>query len=133
VAMLRRSLPIFLSALLCIAGCVGLNCFAKAAEPEQSAPPRTLMRLPRWIESLSEQATRKPLRPLPAVAPDLPATVALHPVSDPWAPAVPRKPLEDRATLTGGWNDLVSQAADDFQASAPITPIAPAIPADISE
>ena len=133
VAMLRRSLPIFLSALLCIAGCVGLNCFAKAAEPEQSAPPRTLMRLPRWIESLSEQATRKPLRPLPAVAPDLPATVALHPVSDPWAPAVPRKPLEDRATLTGGWNDLVSQAADDFQASAPITPIAQAIPADISE
>jgi len=133
VAMLRRSSLIFLSALLCIAGCVGLGFLAKAAEQEQSSPPRTLMRLPRWIESLSEQSTRKPLRPLPAVVTDLPATVASPLVSDPWAPAVPRKPLEDRATLTGGWNDLVSQASDDSQALTLTTPIAPAIPAEMSE
>ena len=107
VAMLRISRALDLRFLIVCAGAIGLSVCGTAAEPtaadKSAAPPRTLMRLPTWIESLGDRFAR------PGPQPALPAEPAREP-----AAAVPAA----SARLTGGWTDLAEPAAPQADAAA---------------
>jgi tetratricopeptide (TPR) repeat protein len=70
VATLRCWKLIVLPSVLIVAALAGPRLAVPADEGAPPAAPRTLMRLPRWIESLSEMSSRKPARePAPAARP----------------------------------------------------------------
>ena len=107
MAMLRISRALDLRFLIVCAGAIGLSVCGTAAEPtaadKPAAPPRTLMRLPTWIESLGDRFAR------PGPQPALPAEPAREPAAAVPAPS---------ARLTGGWTDLAEPAAPQADAAA---------------
>jgi len=76
VAMLR-CLPRSLSRpLFPVAATIALLGVVRADDAPRSEPPRAIMRLPNWIESLGEPAAKRKLDPQAGTAPVLPATGA---------------------------------------------------------
>ena len=96
MAMLRSSRALDSRFLIACVGAIALSVCATAAEPpaaeKTAAPPRTLMRLPTWIESLGERSARKSQQPVQP---------AQESAQEP-ASAV----SQIAATLTGGWKEL---------------------------
>lgn len=83
-----------------------------AADPQPKSSPRTLMRLPRWIESLPSRESRaaKAKEPAPAAA--------LRTSAEPEAPVQP----------TAGWRDLADDTSTAQPKATPTTqpkPVAP--------
>jgi len=69
-----RCLPLTVSRLLfSVAASVALTGVVRADETNRSEPPRAIMRLPRWIESIGEPATKRKAEPQTVAAPTLKA------------------------------------------------------------
>jgi len=67
-----RCLPLIVSrSLSSIAAGVALTGVVLADETNRSEPPRAIMRLPRWIESIGEPATKRKAEPQTMAAPTL--------------------------------------------------------------
>jgi tetratricopeptide (TPR) repeat protein len=98
---MQRSARVFvigfvLNATLLVAAGIGCSRTTPAEEPK-AAPPRTLMRIPLWIETFGDRSTPRPDRPAPAaapIAPQSPAGVAVvAPVAEGTATGQPQ-PIE---------------------------------------
>ena len=87
MAMLRCSRVFIVRLLIAISGMFGASACGLAAEP--AAPPRALMRLPDWIESLGGER------------------LAAAPRAD--------GAIRSRAILTGGWTELVGEGKPSKQ------------------
>ncbi len=83
MAMLRRLMS---HRMLVIAGLAMLP--AARAEESETTPPRTLMRLPGWIESMGEDGHGSDLPDLAGAAASPPAATATRPVAD-WSDVTP--------------------------------------------
>ena len=95
MAKQRCSRALLVRSLVAIAAVVGLTGNAMTAEPagDTTATPRSLMRLPAWIESITG---REPVAAKPALPPAAPSTTV----------------------LTGGWTELADEAAAKVEAKA---------------
>lgn len=95
-----------------------------AAEP--APPPRPLMRLPTWIETLNEPAAPQPALTTPTTAPDLIPVAGTAPVAMPQTP----KPTTPPATPTGNpltrWFSEKMAALPKPKSLLPSTPAADA-------
>ncbi len=119
MAMLRSVRALDLRFLVACAGAIGLSAIGLAAETSPgerpAAAPRKLMRLPSWIESISEKTNKeKTNNPKPAA----PAARAERDEAQP-----PSRPLQDaasdatrpEATLTAGWSELPEKQTSEKQ------------------
>ena len=126
-----RCLPLSVSrSLFSAAAAVALTGVVRADETNRTEPPRAIMRLPRWIESIGEPATKRKDEPQTVAAPTLKGTnqggngrpAATQPVgrqgmARTTMPTAPAQPVAERTVPS-----VVDVAAPAFRAEVKPAP-----------
>jgi tetratricopeptide (TPR) repeat protein len=139
VAMLRSVRALDSHFLFACAVAIALSVSGVAAEDapaKKTAKPPKLMRLPTWIESISERAAREKK---PDTSAETHPPVAEPPSAAPVEQAEATEPEDPVATLTGGWAELPAtpkaseKPAADVEAKESPEPEPPAAPQEIAK